>query len=174
MSKQGIVKVITVLTIFMISFAFAELKLGYVNSNQIMQEWDKAAQAQQKLDKKAQQIRADFQNMQQKLDSMSQAFEKQRMMMSEQRRKQKQQEIMNYRKKIQQYRTNQLGPQGKIQKFRQNLTKPILDKINQVIQSYGQENNYDYIFDSVKGNILYAEQAHDITDKILYRLRRNE
>src|SRR6056297_278140 len=152
----------------------AELKIGYVNSQRIMQEWEVAREAQKKLDKRSQELQTEYQDMLGRLDSMNQTFEKQKMMMSEQRRQEKEQEIMQYRQQVQQYQMQKLGPQGEIYKIQQELTQPVLEKIQKVIKEVGDENNYDYIFDSVAGNILYAAQAHDLTDKVIYNLQRTE
>lgn len=46
--------------------------------------------------------------------------------------------------------------------------KQVLDKLNQLIQEYGQENKIDYIFGvSGNGNIMYAKDADDITAVML-------
>mgnify|MGYP006278358905 CR=1 FL=1 len=152
----------------------AELKIGFVNSQRIMQEWDVAKDAQEKLDQKSKELQTEYQEMLGKLDSMNQTFEKQKMMMSEERRQQKEQEIMQYRQQVQQYQMQKLGPQGEIYQIQQELTQPVLTKIQKVIQQVGDDNNYDYILDSVAGNILYAAQAHDLTDQVIYQLQRTE
>ena len=152
----------------------AELKIGYVNSQRIMQEWEVAKEAQQKLDERSKELQSQYQEMLGKLDSMNQTFEKQKMMMSEERRQQKEQEIMQYRQKVQQYQMKKLGPQGEIYSIQQELTQPVLEKIQKVIQEVGDENNYDYILDSVAGNILYAAQAHNLTEQVIYKLERTE
>lgn len=174
MKKLTLIAVTFVLVLSCVNILHAELKIGYVNSQRIMQEWEVAKNARTKLDEKSKELQQNYQDMVAKLDSMRQTFEKQKMMMSEQRRQEKEQEIMQYRQQVQQYQMQKLGPQGEIYKIQQELTQPVLEKIQKVIKEVGDENNYDYIFDSVAGNILYAAQAHDLTDKVIYNLQRTE
>lgn len=174
MKKLTLIALTFVLILSGVNTLHAELKIGYVNSQRIMQEWDVAREAQKKLDEKSTELQQEYQNMLGKLDSMNQTFNKQKMMMSEDRRQAKEQEIMQYRQQVQQYQMQKLGPQGEIYKIQQELTQPVLEKIQKVIQEVGDENNYDYILDSVAGNILYAAQAHDLTDQVIYKLQRSE
>ena len=174
MKKISLLALTFILMLSGVTTLHAELKIGYVNSQRIMQEWEVAREAQKKLDKRSQELQTEYQDMLGRLDSMNQTFEKQKMMMSEQRRQEKEQEIMQYRQQVQQYQMQKLGPQGEIYKIQQELTQPVLEKIQKVIKDVGDENNYDYIFDSVAGNILYAAQAHDLTDKVIYQLQRTE
>jgi Skp family chaperone for outer membrane proteins len=54
------------------------------------------------------------------------------------------------------------------------LTKPILDKINQVLEKIATEENFIMIFDSVNGNIAYAKEDLDLTDRVLEELEKLE
>ena len=51
------------------------------------------------------------------------------------------------------------------------MTKSILNQIDSYILEYGKKNNYKYLFGVTdNGNILYADEADDITDIILEEL----
>jgi Skp family chaperone for outer membrane proteins len=54
------------------------------------------------------------------------------------------------------------------------LTKPILDKINLVLEKIATEENFIIIFDSVNGNIAYAKKSLDLTDLVLDELKKLE
>jgi Skp family chaperone for outer membrane proteins len=47
---------------------------------------------------------------------------------------------------------------------------PVFDEINEAIHKVGEEEGYDFIFDAVAGNIVYAKEDHDVTDKVLKEL----
>ena len=50
--------------------------------------------------------------------------------------------------------------------------QPIIGSINQVIHRIGEEEGYDFIFDSVAGNILHAKEKYDITEAVLEELEK--
>lgn len=149
------------------------MKIGYVNSDRILAEFDEAKEAQRKLDVEAKKLEDEYRGLLNKLDSLSRDFERQKMIMSESRRLTKENEITQLQQSIQRYQVEKMGPEGEIYKKQAELVGPVLEKIKAVIEKVGKENKYDYIFDTVAGNILYAEPVHDLTDKVLYELKRS-
>lgn len=150
-----------------------EVKIGYVNSDRILAEFDEAKEAQRKLDVEAKKLEDEYRGLLNQLDSLSRDFERQKMIMSETRRQTKENEISQLQQTIQRYQIEKMGPEGEIYQKQAELVGPVLEKIKAVIEKVGKENKYDYIFDTVAGNILYAEPVHDLTDKVLYELKRS-
>jgi len=126
------------------------------------------------LDIEAKKLENEYRGMLATLDSLGRDYERQKMIMSETRRQTKENEISQLQQSIQRYQVEKLGPEGEIYRKQAELVGPVLEKIKTVIEKVGKENKYDYIFDTVAGNILYAEPVHDLTDKVLYELKRND
>lgn len=59
--------------------------------------------------------------------------------------------------------------QTSLEKRRQELIQPILDKINAALQAIGKEEQYLFIFDSAAG-ILFFRESEDISAKLFTRL----
>lgn len=150
----------------------AQVKIAYVNSDRIMQEFEEAKEAQQKLDAEAQKLQEQYGTMTTQLDSMQQDYQRQQFVMSEERRKQKQSEIQQLQQRIQQFQMQNVGPQGQIYAKQEQILGPVLKKINAAIKKVAVNNGYDFVLDSVNGNLLYAEEKYNITADVLYELRR--
>ncbi len=172
MKKSVVCFGMVVLLFAMLTTLQAELKVGYVNSDRILSEWAPAREAQQKLDVEAKNLENQYRRMVNQLDSLNQAYERQKLIMSESRREMKENEIAQLRQRVQQFQVEKMGPQGEIYQKQDEIVGPILEKIKQVIRKVGDDNNYDYILDTVSGNVLYADPAHDVTDQVLYELKR--
>ncbi|MBO8151967.1 MAG: hypothetical protein DRP91_07450 [Candidatus Neomarinimicrobiota bacterium] len=172
MGKKTFLVIIFVFVLVIVGSLSAQIKIGYVDSQRILNEFDEAREAQAKLDMEAKKLQDEYQRLLAKLDSLNKEYERQRLIMSETRRKEKEEEIMELQRQIQDFQVNKLGPNGEIYQKQAELVGPVLEKIKKVIQKIGEEENYDYIFDTVAGNILYADPAHDLTDKVLYELKR--
>jgi len=168
--KKTFLVIIFVFVLVIVGSLSAQIKIGYVDSQRILNEFDEAREAQAKLDMEAKKLQDEYQRLLAKLDSLNKEYERQRLIMSETRRKEKEEEIMELQRQIQDFQVNKLGPNGEIYQKQAELVGPVLEKIKKVIQKI--EENYDYIFDTVAGNILYADPAHDLTDKVLYELKR--
>jgi outer membrane protein len=152
--------------------ALAEQKIGFVNSDRILAEYKEAQEAQSKLDVEAKKLQGEYQQMLVKLDSLNKAYEQQKMLMSESRRQEKEDELIKLQQQIQVFQQQKLGPQGEIYQKQNEIVGPVLEKVKNVIKQVAEDNNYDFIFDTVAGNILYAEPVHDITDDVIYQLER--
>ncbi len=61
--------------------------------------------------------------------------------------------------------------QDQVEQKRQELLKPILQKIDEAVKAEGKEGGYTFIFDSsVSGALLYAVEGDDLMDAIKHRL----
>jgi outer membrane protein len=59
---------------------------------------------------------------------------------------------------------------GQLEQKRQELLKPILEKIDIAIKAIGKENGYAMIFDISAGSMLYAMESQDITGLVKAKL----
>ena len=83
------------------------------------------------------------------------------------RKQEKQQEIQNLYLKIQKYSADKWGQNGEFFKEQEKLMQPVFDKINVAIKAIGEEEGFDYIFDTVNANIVYASPSQpDITSSV--------
>jgi outer membrane protein len=55
---------------------------------------------------------------------------------------------------------------AKVAKKREDLYKPILDKVNEKIKEVAKEGGYQLIFDSSTGILLHADEALDVTKAV--------
>ena len=76
-----------------LSIALSEVKIGYVDSQQIMTQYEGFRMAQVELEKQQKRLEGDYLTLQQQVDSLYQSYQKQEFMMSEDRKKEKANEI---------------------------------------------------------------------------------
>ncbi len=160
------------------SFVFAgalhaQLKIGYVNSKKILDNFKDAQDARKKLDELNKAWTEEAQKMQREIQQMQEKLEAQALVLTEQTKTERAQEIQNLAIRFQQFQQEKWGPNGQIYQEEQKLMQPVIDKINNVIRQLGKDEGFDYIFDVVNGNILFAgDNQPDLTDKILQLLEK--
>ena len=160
-------------TIFYVyAFALSEVKIGYVDSNEIMKNLEEVRQAQIDLEKEGRKLEAEGMKLVSKLDSLQQDYERQRLLMSEVRRKEKEKEMTIMEQSIQQFQLEKFGPEGEIYRLQVEKMKPITNKINAAINIVGKEQGYDIILDALSGAIVYALPQHDLTESVLEELSK--
>ena len=165
---------VTFCSILMIfSFIYADVKIGYIDSKEIMTKFEELRQVQVDLEKEQRRLQSDGESLIQELDSLRQEYDRQRLFMSDARRKDKELDIQRMEKKIQRFQLDKFGPEGEIYKTQNQLLKPVLAKVDDAIQKVGKEKQYDYIFDAVGGAIVYALDANNLTEDVLEELRKS-
>lgn len=153
-----------------------KLKIGYVHSQKVLSELKEWQDAQKKLDEINRQWENEGLEMQQRLQQLREQFDAQSLLLSEAKKKEKQQEIEGLFLQLQKFQRDKWDPQsGEILKKQAELIQPILDKINDVIKKIGEDEKYDYIFDTANGAILHAgDDQPDLTDRVLEELNKGQ
>ena len=158
------------LIIFFLSFGsilFAELKIGYIDSNEIMSNFEEVRQVQVDLEKEQRRLENEMKDLMTRLDSLNQDFERQRLLMSDTRRREKENELSKLEENIQKFQMEKFGPEGEIYRKQNTLLNPVLAKIDAAIQKVGSEQSYDFILDAMSGALLYALDSHNLTEDVL-------
>ena len=161
-----------ILTLALASFTFADVKIGYVDSNEIMNNFDEVRQVQADLEKEQRRLESEFNELVYSLDSLKQDFDRQRLLMSDTRRNEKENEILNKEKSVQKFQLDKFGPEGEIYKTQNQLLKPVLAKIDDAIQKVGSDRGYDFILDAMSGALLYALDSHNLTEDVMDELAK--
>lgn len=154
--------------------ANAQLKLAYINSGRVMAENKQFQAIAKQLQDLTEQYEKEMRQMEQELEESQKAFENQQLLLSEDRRAQKQREIQEKYQKALQFQNEKFGQQGEVAQKRQELTEPMIKKVQELLEKIGKAENYDIIFDTVNGNIVYAKEGkYDITDQVLKELEKS-
>jgi len=161
-----------ILTLALASFALADIKIGYVDSNEIMNNFDEVRQVQADLEKEQRRLESEFNELVFGLDSLKQDYDRQRLLMSDTRRNEKENEITNKEKSVQKFQLDKFGPEGEIYRIQNELLKPVLAKIDAAIQKVGSERGYDFILDAMSGALLYALDSHNLTEDVMDELAK--
>jgi len=163
---------IRLILLLVLSMAAFGQKYGYINSEYILSQFEEFREAQSKLEVEGRKLEKQYYDMAATLDSLQQEYERQKFLMTESNRASKENEMKQLAETIQRFQVEKLGPQGEFYQKQQALADPVLQKINTAIKQVGEDGGYDFIFDTVAGNILYAQDKFDLTEKVLKELHK--
>ena len=167
------VLVITALVVFGgWSQSQAQAKIRYVNSQRILSEFPEALEIQKQLDEIRAGYEGEYNDMLQRYENLVKEIENQSLLLSPEKKAEKEKEAQELGMAIEQFRYQKLGPQGELYKKNLVLTQPLYDKIDQIIQRVGEEEEYDFILDVVQGVVLFAKPQFDITNRIIEELSK--
>ena len=164
------------MVLFLFAFvtaASAEVKIGYVDSQRIMAEFQEAIDAQNKLEEIRNQYQAEYEGKVREYQQMADEIESQSLLLSEEKKKEKLRQLQDKATEIDKYKFEKLNPEGgEFYRKNQELFKPIIDKINVVIQKIGKVEEYDFILDAASGMLLHAMPKYDLTQQVLQELNK--
>jgi outer membrane protein len=151
-------------------------KIGYVNSAKIFQELPDAQAAQRKIDGLTRPIQDSLETMQRTLQSSYEEYQKKESLYNDATKKSEQQKLIEMERRMQEFRVEKLGQDGELAKQTEKLLTPIREKIRAAIATVAKEEKYSFVFDRTEQVqiLLYGDPAHDITFKVIDRLKRGK
>jgi len=152
--------------------ATAQMKIGYISSEAIMQTLPEAIDAQKSLDALVAQWEGELQKMQAEWKRKFDDYEKKRLIMTDQVRSETEKQLRDLDASIADFRNKKFGQNGEMFQKQNEVMKPIQNKLFQILETVAKDDGYDYIFDK-SGEILllYANEKHDLTQKVLQRMQ---
>ncbi len=150
----------------------AQLKIGYVDSDTIMDNYPDVQDARQRLDALIQEWQAELKKLESDLKAKQDDYEKRKLIMTEQTSNEATTEIAKLQKEIADYRDKKFGANGELFQKQNELMKPLQNKIFTIIQQVATEDDLDFVFDR-SGDILFlfAKPDYDLTTKVIERLK---
>ena len=143
-----------------------------VDVNTLLESQDAYQAAQTELDQVASRWRQEIAQEYDEIKSMYNRYQAEQVLLSDEQRRQREDEIMNKEKTVRDLQKNRFGPEGELFKKRQQLVRPIQDRIYAAIEAYAGERGYDFIFDkSGSAGIIFSNPEYDKTEEIQRRLK---
>jgi outer membrane protein len=148
-------------------------KIGYVDVEKLKSEYKEFADAQEKFSRQLSLWRAQDSTMQREILALQEELDKQGALLTEAKKQEKQQQLLAKQRAYQEFANRVSGPEGEMARKERELSKPLIDKINAIIQLVAIRDGYALILDSSGGNVLYAKEDMDLTSKILDELNKS-
>jgi outer membrane protein len=146
------------------------LKIGYVNTQALMEAAPGRVQAESLLTKEGDVYQKQLQKMQDSLNTMLSTYQKAEPTLSATQKKTRQDAMQALETELQ---AKNLQFQQQFQARQQEVMAPIQDVVRKVLDDIREEGGYAMILDRTPGQspILSADKNLDITDRVVSRLR---
>lgn len=163
--------VVTTVALLLFSAATYAQKFVFVDMEFILSKMPTYTEAQKQLDKVAGDWQKEVEAKMKGVDDMYKQFQAEQVLMTEPMKQQKIAQIEAKEKEVKEYQKTKFGPNGELFKKRQELVKPIQDKIYNEVQKYAIAKGLDFIFDRSSGpTMLYASDRMNKSNDILAAL----
>jgi outer membrane protein len=155
------------LLILMALYSHAQ-RYAVIDSKYILEKLPEYKTAQTSLDQFSAQWQQEIEKKQTDVDKMYKDYDAEQVMLSDELKKKREDEIYNKEKEVRDLQKRRFGFEGDLFKKRQELIKPIQDKVYMAIQKLAVDRSYDFILDKSEGiTVIFADPKLDRSDEVL-------
>jgi outer membrane protein len=164
-------KILFFLLAGMFSMQLQAQRYAVIDTRYILSKMPEYTDAQKKLDALSIQWQKEIDDKQAALDMLYRNFESEKVMLSEELLKKREDDIFNKEKEVRDLQKKRFGFEGDLFKRRQELVKPIQDKVYNAVQKLASIRQYDLILDKSEGiTVIFADPKLDKSDDVLKEL----
>jgi outer membrane protein len=150
------------------SVAVQAQKYCIIDSKYILEKIVDYKDAQTRLDQFSKGWQTEIDNRMAEVDRMYKGYQAERAMLSDDMRKKREDEIVAKEKSAKDLQKKYFGYEGDLFRKRQELVKPIQDKVYNAVQKMAANKSYDLVLDKAGGvTLFYADPKLDRSDDVL-------
>lgn len=143
-------------------------KYCIIDSKYILEKIVDYRDAQTKLDQFSKGWQTEIDNRMQDVDKMYKSYQAERAMLSDEMRLKREEEITTKEKAAKDLQKKYFGYEGELFRKRQELIKPVQDKVYNAVQKMAANKAYEFVMDKAGGvTLFYADPKLDKSDEVL-------
>ncbi|MFL5786589.1 MAG: OmpH family outer membrane protein [Flavisolibacter sp.] len=146
-------------------------RYAIIDTKYILDKMPEYKDAQKQLDDIAAGWQKEIETMQADLDRMYKDYDAEQVMLSDELKKKREDQLFNKEKAVRDLQRKHFGFEGDLFKKRQELIKPVQDKVYNAVQKLAVQRGYDFILDKSEGiTVIFADPKLEKSDDVLKEL----
>jgi outer membrane protein len=155
------------LALFPMAARAADVKIGYIDSAKIFQDYRLAQDAQASFDRQVQGWRSEAAEKQKAVDQLRVEVRDQGPILSALRRQEREEALQRAISDYEKFVQDIWGPQGKAAQENERATQEIVTQIRTSVERIAGDRQLDLVIDAASGFIIYADKSLDLTAVVL-------
>jgi outer membrane protein len=163
--------VLLALALIGLNFETWAQKFGYIDTDFILNKMPEYKKAQDEISTLSEAWQKEIEEMTRKVESMYHTLQAESVLLTDDMRKEKQAAILKAETELKEYQKKVFGFGGLFFLKKQELIKPLQDKVWDAVEKVAKENRLAIVFDkSGELVMIYTDPRHDYTDFVLEEL----
>ena len=162
----------------LLTLAFALISLtgwgqrfAFIDSEYIMENIPEVQAAEMEIEQLSVQWQADIEAKFAEIDRLYREYQAEAPLLPEEMKKQREDVIIQKEREAKELQMRRFGRDGDLFRKRQELIKPIQDRIYTAVEEIATRGNYAIIFDKAGGvTMLFTDMRYDLSDEVLQRM----
>jgi outer membrane protein len=157
-------------TIFGLTFVHGQ-RFGYIDTEYILSKMPDYKKAQDEIDMLSEGWEKEIQEMSKGIEGMYSALQAESVLLTEEMRKERTEAIRKKEDELKAYQKKVFGFEGLFFLKKQELIKPVMDKVWDAVDKVAKQNNLAIVFDKASQLVMiYTDPRYDYTDFVLEEL----
>ncbi|WP_282031722.1 OmpH family outer membrane protein [Winogradskyella eximia] len=150
------------------------VRIGYIDTEYILQNVPEYQEASTQLDKKVQDWKAEIDSKLKVIEQKKKELDNERVLLTKELYDERYEDISFEEAEILDYQQKRFGPEGDLMIQKRQLIEPIQDQIFAAVQDIAETGKYDFVFDkSADVVMLYSAERYDISERVLKTITRS-
>jgi outer membrane protein len=141
---------------------------AYIDSDYILENVPEYSEAKERLDKMAERWTKEIEDRYATIKDLKSKYDREEVLLPKEEREKRKSEIQKLEQEAIDLQTQHFGSNGDYFQKRQELVKPIQDRVFTAMKKVAKREGYTFVFDKAnQSNLLYAEKEFDISNDVL-------
>jgi len=155
----------------LIGFAGYAQKFAYVDTDYILENVPEYNSAQTRIDALTVEWQKEIEDKFAEIERLYRAYQNEVMLLPEEMKRKREEEIIGKERAVKELQQKRFGQDGDLFKKREELIKPIQEKIYTALEEVATAGNYAVIFDKAGSvSMLYTNPRFDISEEVLTKM----
>jgi outer membrane protein len=156
--------------IFGLNFVHAQ-RFGYIDTDFVLNKMPEYGKAQDEINQLSEAWEKEIQDMAKKIEAMYSDFQAEQVLLTDEMKKERTAAIQKKEAELKEYQKKVFGFGGLFFLKKQELIKPIQDKVWDAVDKVAKQNNLAIVFDKAGELVMiYTDPRYDYTDFVLDEL----
>jgi len=151
-----------------------DIKIGYIDSIKIFAEYSETQEAERIYRQEVDVWTADKNRREQEIVRLREELQAQSLMLSEEKKQEKRLELEKKMQDYERFMQETFGDTGLAAQRNKELTQPIIDKINKILEDMAKERGLLLVFDVANADVVYADKNLDLSQAVLDKLNSQQ
>ncbi len=149
------------------------VRIGYIDTEYILQNVPEYQEASTQLDKKVLQWKTEIEKKLSGIEQKKKELENESVLLTKELYEERMEDISFEEAEILDYQQKRFGPNGDLMIQKRQLIEPIQDQIFAAVQQIAETKKFDFVFDkSADVVMLYSAERYDISEQVLRTITR--
>jgi Skp family chaperone for outer membrane proteins len=153
--------------------AAQNVRLGFVDSQRIFETYKGAQEAQERFGREITAWRTEADERRRSLDVLRNEMKDQEALVTDAKKIEQESALSKAVSEYDRFVQEFWGPGGRVQRMNDEMTREVIGRIRDAVETIAYRDGYDLVLDAADGNVIFGVKGLDLTDRVLTELAKD-